>query len=246
LKRAARAVIFLIHMGLSWAALHQPASAQGLFETLFGGLRFHRPAPLPPQTSSYADPQGLLGRASRPDPAEYSGHGTAFCVRTCDGRYFPLARHAGRSPAETCRSFCPASKTMIFAGGKIDYAVAGNGTRYADLENAFAYRHRVVPNCTCNGKDAFGLAPQAAASDPTLRPGDIIAANEGLMIFRGKSSKAAQFTPIDPSSTAFARQLFAIKVRPAPPAAKVETKPPVEQEAAKSARRDQLRAQLSR
>ena len=32
---------------------------------------------------------------------------------------------------------------MVFSGGKIDTAVAQNGTRYADLDNAFAYRDKV-------------------------------------------------------------------------------------------------------
>jgi hypothetical protein len=245
----ARVAVSLMAIGLSLAVPQQPASAQGLFETLFGGLRLHRPAPLPPQTSSYADPQGLVGRESRPyagNDSGSSGHGMAFCVRTCDGRYFPLQRQAGRSPAETCRAFCPASKTVVFSGSKIDYAVASDGTRYADLENAFAYRQRVVGNCTCNGRDALGLAPQDVASDPTLRPGDIVATNDGLMSYRGRSSKTAQFTPIDASSGALSRQLSAIRVRPTPPTVTVKTKPLAQQDAASPDRRDQRRVQLSR
>ena len=119
----------------------QPAAAQGLFEALFGGFRRHAPEPMPPQTSSYADPCRLLGNTSA-RPAKPAAPATArvYCVRTCDGRYFPLQRHAGASPAELCKSFCPAAKTMVFSGSKIDTAVAPNGTRYADLDNAFAYR----------------------------------------------------------------------------------------------------------
>jgi hypothetical protein len=249
-KLRGRAAFILVLAGLSAVAPIAPASAQGLFETLFGGLRFYRPAPLPPQASSYADPQDLPRREGHPHPGEFNGYGargTAFCVRTCDGRYFPLQRQAGRSPAETCRSFCPASKTMVFSGSKIDSAVASNGARYADLENAFAYRQRVVPDCTCNGRDAFGLAPQDAAIDPTLRPGDIVATNSGLMSYRGRSPKVADFTPVDLSSGgAFARQLSAIRVRPAAPAATVETEPPAQQDPASQRHRDHRRAQLSR
>ena len=88
-----------------WAAGSvQPAAAQSLFEALFGGApHYARPEPLPPQTSFYADPLGLTGRDSRRPYADtmsrrsfsdpyggYGGHGTAFCVRTCDGRYFPM------------------------------------------------------------------------------------------------------------------------------------------------------------
>ena len=100
-------------------------------------------------------------RIDAPSPrseASGFGHGTVYCVRTCDGRYFPMQNHAGASAAEICRSFCPAAKTMVFSGSKIDTAVAQNGARYADLDSAFAYRDKVVDHCTCNGKDGLGLA----------------------------------------------------------------------------------------
>jgi hypothetical protein len=244
-----------------WAAGSvQPAAAQSLFEALFGGApRFARPEPLPPQASSYADPLGLTGRDSRRPSSDsysrYGGHGTAYCVRTCDGRYFPMQHHAGASPAEQCRSFCPASKTMVFSGGKIDYAVAPNGTRYADLDNAFAYRDHYIANCTCNGKDGLGLAHLNANSDPTLRPGDIVVTNAGFVSFRGKSAKNAknakdakdaQFTPINPSSSAWARQLSEIKIRPAPPASAATIAPPTDKHAAEVARKELRRAQLNR
>src|SRR5262249_21813750 len=138
--------------------------------------------------------------------------------RTCDGRYFPMQRLAGASPAETCRSFCPASRTMVFSGSKIDTAAAQNGARYADLDSAFAYRDKLVKNCTCNGREG-GLAHLDTSSDPTLQPGDIIATNSGFATFSGRS---AEFTPINPSSSALVRQLAETKVRPAPPEQKIE------------------------
>ena len=245
-KPAATTIFYFVVANLSLVALLQPASAQGLFETLFGGFRYHRAAPLPPQTSFYADPQGLPGRESRPHAGEYGGRGTLFCVRTCDGRYFPLLRHAGVLPAQMCRSFCPASKTMVLSGSKIDHAVAHNGTRYADLKSAFAYRDRVVENCTCNGRDGLGLAHLDSASDPTLRPGDIVATNEGFVSYRGAKSKTAPFTPIDPSSGAWARKLSEIKIRPAPPAAAVAPVSPADQQASAVLRKELLRAQLDR
>jgi hypothetical protein len=196
-----------------------PAAAGGLFETLFGSFGRSSPPPAAPaaQASSYADPLGFLG--SRHSGGESSfGHGTVFCVRTCDGRYFPLQRLAGASPAETCRSFCPASRTMVFSGSKIDTAVAPNGTRYADLDSAFAYRDKLVNNCTCTGRKG-GLAHLDTNSDPTLRSGDIVATNSGFATFTGKT---AEFTPVNPSSSALARQLTETKVRPAPPEQKIE------------------------
>jgi hypothetical protein len=195
----------------------EPAVAQGLFDSLFGFQpRYVRPD-LPPHANSYADPGPSSYRSGRRygESTGYAGRGTSFCVRTCDGRYFPIQRHAGTTPAELCRSFCPASKTMVFSGGKIDYAVAPNGVRYADLDNAFVYRDKLVPNCTCNGKDPYGLAHVNTMTDPTLRPGDIVATNDGLVTYRGHSNKTAEFSPINPSSSAWAQRLYEIKIRPA-------------------------------
>jgi hypothetical protein len=249
----------LLAAAACWAAGGlQPAAAQNLFEALFGAApRLARPEPLPPDASSYNDPFGPTGRDGRRPSSDhggwrsfsdsydgYGGHGAAFCVRTCDGRYFPMQRHAGVSPAELCRSFCPASQTMVFSGSKIDTAVAPNGMRYADLKNAFEYRDRYVANCTCNGKDGLGLAHLNASSDPTLRPGDIVATDEGFMSYRGKSAKTAQFSPINPSSSAWARRLSEIKIRPAPPETAIV--PPADKEAAAVPRTELRRAQLDR
>jgi hypothetical protein len=194
------------------------ASAQGLFEMLFGGFR--RPVPPTPLLAAtpFADPLALLGnegpRHSRDDSG---GGGMAFCVRTCDGRFFPLQRNASASAAEVCKSFCPSARTIVFHGSKIDYAVASSGVRYSDLANAFVYRKRVVDNCTCNGKDAFGLAQLNVASDPTLRQGDIVATNDGLATYNGgRNSRSAAFTPINSSSSEWSRQLAMTKVMQLP------------------------------
>jgi hypothetical protein len=207
----------------------QPASAQGFFSSLFGGFQRREP---PPRASSYADPAPEFGERRRPggETSGSYGHGTAFCVRTCDGRYFPLQRQAGASPVEVCRSLCPAATTMVFNGSKIDGAVAQNGTRYADLDAAFAYRDKVVQNCTCNGKDGLGLARMETNSDPTLRPGDIVATTDGLATFHGKN-RSAEFTPVNRSSGEWARKLSETKVRPAPPQAKVDIAAPADQDA---------------
>jgi len=184
-----------------------PAGAQGLFNSWFGngqrqdsqrqdsqqrGGWFGQqrppapPAPIPPQTNAYSDPsnpsdrpvQTPLGQA--PAPATSGGPGVAYCVRTCDGRYFPMVRHANENPVQLCSAFCPAAKTVVFNGSQIDYAVAANGARYSDLEHAFVYRKQIVAGCTCNGKDAFGLAHIDVANDPTLRQGDVVASGDNV------------------------------------------------------------------
>jgi hypothetical protein len=119
----------------------------------------------------------------------------AYCVRLCDGRFFPVQRHGGVSTAQACSSFCPASHTKIYHGSSIDHAVAQDGKRYADLSTAFVYRQRIVPDCTCNGKNAFGLVNTPIEKDATLQPGDIVATRTGLMAYNG-AGRRQTFTPI--------------------------------------------------
>ena len=78
----------------------------------------------------------------------------------------------------------------MFYGAEIDNAVAKDGARYADLDTAYVYRKQLVANCTCNGKNALGLAPYDLPSDPTLRPGDIVATKTGLMAYTGNPAQA--------------------------------------------------------
>jgi hypothetical protein len=124
-------------------------------------------------------------------------------VRLCDGQHFPLEHMTNATPVETCRAMCPASRTKVYFGSEIGAAVAKDGARYADLDTAFTYRKQLVANCTCNGKDAFGLAPFDLSSDPTLRPGDMVSTKDGIVAYSGRSGNA--FTPVD--QTAIAAEL---------------------------------------
>lgn len=177
----------------------QAARAAGLFDFLFGGSR-DRPTP----ARSYAEPSAPTASAQySPETVhDYGGSGrtVAFCVRLCDGEAFPLAHLANATPVEACQAMCPASATKVFFGSQVDGAVARDGTRYAELENAYVYRKHLVANCTCNGRDQFGLAPLRIADDPTLRPGDIVVTQKGLVAYAGRNGQGAAFTPVDPSS----------------------------------------------
>ncbi len=150
------------------AVLGAEARAQNLFDFLFGG--FQRQAP---QQQQQAPPPG----GSIPE-AGYGG-GQAFCVRLCDGRYFPLQPHPTASPSQLCSAFCPATPTRIFRGNEIQTAVGQDGSRYQELKNAYLYRKQLVSGCTCNGKDSLGLVTLDASNDPTLQPGDTVATPDG-------------------------------------------------------------------
>jgi hypothetical protein len=177
-------------------AAPSPARA-GIFDFLFGPQQQAAP---PPDVTSYAEPSAPLTRlptdlgAVQPGS---SGRFVAFCVRLCDGQHFPVDHMTNATPVETCRAMCPASKTKIFFGSDIDRAVARDGARYADLDNAFVYRQRLVPHCTCNGKDAFGLAKFDLTSDPTLRPGDVVSTKNDFVVYAGKRGQTDVFTPVD-------------------------------------------------
>lgn len=176
-----------------------PVSAEGLFDFLFGGFQ-RQQREVPAQADSYADPGGWQPSGNQQPVSRpvVAGSGPAFCVRTCDGKYFPLMRGTA-SPAQMCQAFCPASTTRVYFGSNIDGAYASSGERYADSDNAYAYRKALRADCTCNGRDPAGLAPVDIALDTSLRPGDVIATTDGLVAYSGVrvgNNQTAEFTPV--------------------------------------------------
>jgi hypothetical protein len=201
-------------------ALPHAASAEGLFDFLFGGFKQQqRPAQQQPQSNFFNDPFGFNAQPVQPARPAVASSGPAFCVRSCDGRYFPLMRGLA-SPAQMCQAFCPASATKVYFGSSIDGATAASGERYTESENAFAFRRALRADCTCNGRDPAGLAPIDLALDNSLRPGDVIATTDGLLAYSGArdaSGQATGFTPIAsyPGLTSEVRaRLNAMKVAP--------------------------------
>lgn len=200
-----------------------PAPAQNLFEFIFGGFRR---VLAPPTIGPYAPaPPRVAPLPSSPHQqseriaANPGGPRTGFCVRLCDGRYFPVQARRNASTVEQCNSFCPASQTKVFSGTVIDHAVGSDGRRYVDLPNAFVYRQRMVPGCTCDGKSAVGLASVPIEDDATLQSGDIVAGNTGLTVYNGRGShNESAFTPINSANVpkSLRNQLADVKVTPRP------------------------------
>src|SRR3979411_692721 len=176
------------------------ASAEGLFDFLFGGAQKQQQRKTPSQANFFTDPFGLNQQAAHPPrPVVSRGSGPAFCVRSCDGKYFPLMARGNATPVQMCQAFCPASPTKVFFGSTIDGASSSTGERYADSENAYGYRKALHADCTCNGRDPAGLAPVDLTLDTSLRPGDVIAATNGLVAYSGVrvgASQTAEFTPV--------------------------------------------------
>jgi len=168
------------------------SAAEGLLDFLFGGGQKQQ------QQTSTSDPQ------SPPPRPVVASAGPAFCVRSCDGKYFPLMRGAA-SPAQMCQAFCPASPTKVFFGSSIDRAYTATGERYADSENAFAYRKALRADCTCNGRSPAGLASVDLAMDGSLRSGDAVATADGLVAYSGirvGNDQNPDFTPLPAPTTA--------------------------------------------
>jgi hypothetical protein len=180
------------------ASMVAPAAQAGDFlSALFGAFGVRRPQ-VPAISLPFATEDNSLVPQGDARSRTYGG-GQAFCVRTCDGRYFPVSASDSQSRAASCNSFCPASETKVVYGSNIDNAATETGKPYSELPNAFRYRNELVAGCTCNGKDQIGLAPVKIENDPTLRKGDIVAGAGGLMVAgRGADKRGASlnFSPV--------------------------------------------------
>ena len=183
------------------------AQARDFFTSLFGAFSDNpslAPSrPEPSRAMPFASEGDLFGRPpEQPRPrVSYGGGGVqAYCVRTCDGRYFPITAGDGQSRAASCNSFCPASETKIVYGSSIDQAATENGKSYSELPNAFRYRTELLACCTCNGKAQIGLAPVKIEDDPTLRKGDIVAGANGLVVAARASDRRGASLNFSPAS----------------------------------------------
>jgi uncharacterized protein DUF2865 len=182
------------------ASMPAPAArAEDFLSALFGAFGARPRAPAVPLSFANegdirAPHNGIRSRSG------YSGGSQAFCVRTCDGRYFPISGSNGQSRAESCNNFCPASETKVVYGSNIDNAATESGKPYSELPNAFRYRNELVAGCTCNGRDQIGLAPVKIENDPTLRNGDLVAGADGLMVAGHVADKRGASLNFSPAS----------------------------------------------
>ncbi|WP_018646632.1 DUF2865 domain-containing protein [Bradyrhizobium huanghuaihaiense] len=196
------AVMVAISAGLGLAP---SAHAEDFFSALFGAFGAR-----PPQIRT-PFPNDDMPRYDAPRQRAAYGGGTTYCVRGCDGRYFPAQGSDAESKAQSCKSFCPTSETSLVYGSNIDDATTESGKSYSDLPNAFRYRNEIVAGCTCNGKDPVGLSQVKVEDDPTLRKGDIVAGAGGLVVANRNANDrrgvAMNFSPLPDSVRAKFRQM---------------------------------------
>jgi hypothetical protein len=172
-----RRLIFAVLAIVSLFSAIGQARAQEDFFASFFGLR-----PIERLNTENRHTSFIHHRRISSPRTEFANGSRAFCVRTCDGRYFPLAASDSQSREGLCNSFCPASETKVFYGDNIEKSSTREGESYSKLPNALRYRNEIVTGCTCNGKDQIGLAPIKIEDDVTIKKGDIVASDDGLMV----------------------------------------------------------------
>src|SRR4051794_33884610 len=116
-----RRAMFMAAASLAASLMLVPGSvsAEGLFDMFFGGGQKAQARPASSLASAFADPFGLNPQQPQPvaaPAARVAGSGPAFCVRSCDGKYFPLTMRGNATPVQMCQAFCPASATKVFYG----------------------------------------------------------------------------------------------------------------------------------
>lgn len=153
------------------SGLLSEASAQSLFQNLFGSLFKSSPPKSAPATTTAPAPSANFpgahhGANFRFDNYQYSPRNTSrppstggayrtICVRTCDGYYFPVSGSASRSKfsedAEACSARCSGGQLYYLPSHSEDMAamVDLSGRRYDQLPNAFKYRKKLINGCAC-------------------------------------------------------------------------------------------------
>lgn len=191
----------IILAGAIAASVPGAAHAEGFLSDLFRALSGAPPRAVTPPSLM----QAPNGRAATAAPMTSDGNAGAFCVRSCDGRYFPLSSGGGQGRASLCSKFCPASPTVVVYGRSIDRARASDGRAYQSLPNAYRFREEIVAGCTCNGVDSLGLAAIDINADPTLRKGDIVAGRDGLVVAGQRAATTGGASIPDFGRESFAR-----------------------------------------
>ncbi|KAF0212094.1 MAG: hypothetical protein FD172_1469 [Methylocystaceae bacterium] len=130
----------------------------------------------PPKTSvHYAKPEP----ANTAETDSMSGGG--YCVRACDGYYFPLVKLSRISGQHAC---------------ELEQAHNAKGQRYSALPAAFSFRDKLTAGCACNDPAAsrdYYLA--LSRRDPTLQNGDIVVGEKGAFIYSRSSLVSVSHAP---------------------------------------------------
>ena len=108
-----------------------------------------------PDTLVPVDPDAPAGAAPPPPPVDRVAR--VYCVRHCDGAYYPLAVDVAKDKLEglgqLCQAQCPGAESSAYsdADGDVAKAQAADGTTYDALPAAFRFQKETSPTCSCRG-----------------------------------------------------------------------------------------------
>lgn len=118
---------------------------------------------------------GTIGRSDGGTlPKSNFGTYRSLCVRTCDGYYFPISfsttKNRLRADQKTCENMCPGTETTLFyhkmPSQDAEQSISlRTGQPYTSLDNAFAYRKSVNPQCTCRASTKSNFEEIAGGTD---------------------------------------------------------------------------------
>jgi hypothetical protein len=138
--------------------LTSPQAPRSMFDAIFGvraaPARAGDSAGLPRTIQIDPEPTVPPSPIDTDDPVSMAPpRGDAFCVRSCDGYFFPLSVRPGRrgEADRMCQALCPAVETKAYfrEGGGIEGARREDGTTYGELPNAGLFRKAYSAACTC-------------------------------------------------------------------------------------------------
>lgn len=137
-----------------------------------------------------------IGRLEPASPESSSHASDGFCVRVCDGYFFPLIKSENATRQQSCEFACPSAPMAIYEGSTIEGAHSRKGVPYTRLPTAFQFRDKPGKQCACSRPEtALAYYARVARNDPTLRRGDVLIAANGALVYSGGSGSGA-FTPL--------------------------------------------------
>ncbi len=139
-----------------------------------------RPRPRAPKASIRREKPPLV----QAETDSMSGGG--YCVRACDGYYFPLIKSSAISGQQSCEFACPSARVELYHGETIEEARNAKGNRYSALPVAFSFRDRLTAGCSCtNPAASHDYYLRLSRKDPTLREGDVVVGENEAFVFSG-------------------------------------------------------------
>jgi hypothetical protein len=183
------------------------ARAEGLFDFLFGGSD-PEPQQQQQRVAPGAGPRGgglrrsvnredgdashrrrvLTRGESRGGGESGEMSGGSFCVRTCDGYFFPLIRSSRATRQQSCEYLCPSTPVELYQGSSIEQARNARGERYSALPTAFRFRDKATEKCACiDPTSSSAYFQNLSRNDPTLRSGDVVIEDSGPFVYNGST-----------------------------------------------------------